>query len=85
MDPADYKPEVAHYFDSLEAKYGPQFLFDRLGDDELLKLERLGRHAIEADPAVSAVEKQLLAPLLTLTAKQREKRGLQDPAAPSIR
>lgn len=76
MNPEDYQPEVAHYFEHLEAKYGPQFLFDRLSAEELLKLERLGRHAIEADPAVSAVEKQLLAPLLTLTAKQREKRGL---------
>lgn len=72
----DYKPAVAFFFDDLEAKYGGQFNFDALSDEELLELERLGRHAIEQDGQVTATEKQMLAPLLTLTAKQREKRKL---------
>lgn len=71
-----YKPPVANYFETLEARYGDNFSFDRLSDSELLELERLGRQAIEIDPLVTSTEKQMLAPLLTLTAKQKQKRNL---------
>lgn len=71
-----YKPPVAHYFETLESHYGDTFNFDRLSDSELLELERLGRQAIELDPLVTSTEKQMLAPLLVLTAKQKQKRNL---------
>ncbi len=72
----NYRPELADYFDRLEARYGAQFSFDVISDEELLELERLGRHAIEQDNRVSAQEKQALAPLLVLIDKQRTRRGL---------
>lgn len=71
-----YKPPVANYFETLESCYGDNFNFDRLSDSELLELERLGRQAIEVDPLVTSTEKQMLAPLLVLTAKQKQKRNL---------
>lgn len=73
---SDYQPPLAHYFSELEARYGDAFSFDRLNDEELLELERLGRDAIERDPRVSTVEKANLKPLLTLIEMQRRKRGL---------
>ncbi|MEK8088408.1 hypothetical protein [Thermithiobacillus plumbiphilus] len=72
----EYKPPVANYFEALESRYGDNFNFDRLSDSELLELERLGRQAIEIDPLVTSAEKQMLAPLLTLMAKQKQKRNL---------
>lgn len=72
----DYRPQLADYFEEMEAKYGADFPFDRLSDDELLTLEHLGRHAIDEDPQVTWQEKQNLAPLITLIELQRQKRGL---------
>lgn len=74
--PMEYRPPVADYFDALEARYGDQFSFDRLSDEELLELEKLGRHAIQQDSQVTAQEKHALQPLLLLIDKQRAKRGL---------
>jgi len=71
-----YRPAIADYFDQLEADYGEEFSFDRLSDEELLELERLGRHAIEQDEQVRADEKKALQPLLQLIDMQRRKRGL---------
>jgi len=78
----DYRPPLADYWDQLEAKYADSsgdFSFDSLTDEELLELERLGRHAINEDPNVTGQEKINLQPLLMLVEKQRTKRGL--PAA----
>ena len=72
----DYRPPIADYFDRLEAAYGEEFSFDRLSDEELLELERLGRHSIERDERVTAGEKKALQPLLQLIDMQRKKRGL---------
>lgn len=72
----DYRPELADYFDSMEAKYGEGFSFDSLSNEELLTIERLGRHAIEVDDKVTKEEKRALAPLLDLVMSQRTKRGL---------
>lgn len=72
----DYRPKVAIYFDELEAKYGPQFMFGELTDEELLKLERLGHLAIKKDSQVTEQEKKLLEPLMTLIEKQKMKRNL---------
>ncbi|MFP4560816.1 MAG: hypothetical protein ACLFRB_09305 [Thiohalorhabdus sp.] len=80
----DYRPALADYFDQLEAKYADgngDFSFDALSDEELLEVERLGRHAIYEDPQVTAQEKINLKPLLLLVEKQREKRGLPTPDA----
>ncbi|MEJ2508642.1 MAG: hypothetical protein P8009_04020 [Gammaproteobacteria bacterium] len=71
-----YRPAIADYFDQLEAAYGDDFSFDRLSDEELLELERLGRHAIEQDEQVRADEKKALQPLLQLIDMQRKKRGI---------
>jgi len=78
----DYRPPLADFWDQMEAKYGDSsgdFSFDSLSDDELLEMERLGRHAINEDPKVTGQEKINLQPLLMLVEKQRTKRGL--PAA----
>ena len=64
-------------FDEMETKYGHDFSFDRLTDDELLTLEHLGRHAVDQDTEVTWQEKQNLAPLITLIELQRAKRGLR--------
>lgn len=72
----DYRPPLADYFDQIETKYGAEFTFDRLADDELQTLERLGRQAIDEDERVSWQEKKNLAPLITLIQMQRAKRGL---------
>ena len=72
----NYRPPLADYFDEIEAKYGEDFTFDKLTDDELQTLERLGRHAIDQDQRVTWQEKQNLAPLITLIEIQRRKRGL---------
>lgn len=72
----DYQPPLADYFDQMEAKYGADFSFDALSDDELLTLERLGRHAVDEDQRVTWQEKQNLAPLIALIEIQRNKRGL---------
>ncbi|MFA9460209.1 hypothetical protein [Thiohalorhabdus methylotrophus] len=80
----DYRPALADYFDALEAKYADasgDFSFDALSDEELLEVERLGRHAIYEDAQVTAQEKINLQPLLLLVEKQREKRGLPSPEA----
>ncbi|APZ43980.1 hypothetical protein [Acidihalobacter ferrooxydans] len=74
MSAAEYRPPLADYFDELERRYGDQFSFDKLNDEELATVERLTREAIEHDPRVSAVEKKNLAPLLTLLDMQRGKR-----------
>lgn len=73
---ADYKPPLATYFETLEARYGSQFSFDKLSDDELLTLERLGHDAVEHDQQISTTEKANLRPLLTLIDMQRRKRGI---------
>lgn len=72
----DYRPPLAGYFDEIETKYGAEFSFDKLSNDELLTMERLGRHAIDEDEQVSWQEKHNLAPLITLIEMQRVKRGL---------
>lgn len=80
----DYRPALADYFDKLEEKYAGgdgDFAFDALTDEELLEVERLGRHAIYEDPKVTAQEKINLQPLLMLVEKQRQKRGLSTPDA----
>ncbi len=71
-----YKPQLAIYFDKLEAKYGENFMFDVLSDEELLQLERHARHAIEQDPKVTMDEKQALSPILSVIEAQRRKRSL---------
>lgn len=71
-----YRPELADYFDQLEQQHGEGFTFDVLSDEAILKLEQLGRHAIEQDPQVTAEEKQALQPLLVLISHQRTRRGL---------
>lgn len=81
---SDYQPPLAAYFDELETRYGDQFSFDRLSDEELLTLERLGRDAIERDRKISAVEKANLKPLLTLVEMHRRKRGIDPGASGSI-
>jgi hypothetical protein len=75
----DYRPPLADYFDELEARYADadgDFSFDALSDEELLKIEELGRHAIHEDTGVTTQEKLNLQPLLDLIGKQRAKRGL---------
>jgi hypothetical protein len=71
----NYRPPLADYFDSLESRYGEGFNFEKLSDEELTELERLGRDAVERDPKVSAVEKQNLGMLLRLVNLVREKRA----------
>ena len=63
--------------DGWRAVIAEDFTFDKLTDDELLTLERLGRHAIDEDTEVTWQEKQNLAPLITLIEIQRKKRGLR--------
>ena len=80
----DYRPPLADYWDKMEAKYGDasgDFTFDKLSDDELLEMERLGRQAIYEDQQVTSQEKINLQPLLSLIEKQRAKRGLDGPDA----
>lgn len=72
-----YRPKLADYFDEMEIKYGHDFSFDRLTDEELLTLEHLGRHAVDEDVQVTWQDKQNLAPLITLIELQRAKRGLR--------
>jgi hypothetical protein len=79
MSDEDYRPPLADHWDRMEAKYGDasgDFTFDKLSDEELLEMERLGRQAIYEDPNVTSQEKINLQPLLTLVEKQRDKRGL---------
>jgi len=73
----DYRPPLADYFDSLESRHGEDFSFEKLSDEELSELERLGRDAVERDPRVSAVEKQNLGMLLKLVNIVRQKRARQ--------
>lgn len=75
----DYRPPLADYFDQMEKKYGDGFTFDRLDDEELVTMERLGRDAIERDPRVTWQEKKNLGSLITLIEMQRQKRGLNRP------
>jgi|GEM_PF-1165717 len=73
----DYRPPLADYFDSLESRHGEDFNFEKLSDEELTELERLGRDAVERDPKVSDVEKQNLGMLLKLVNIVRLKRERQ--------
>lgn len=73
----EYQPPLASYFADLENRYGSQFNFDSLNDEELLTLEKLGREAIEHDQNITAVEKANLKPLLQLIDLQRRKRGIK--------
>jgi len=84
MSDEDYRPPLADYWDRMEAKYGDasgDFSFDKLSDDELLEMERLGRQAIYQDQQVTSQEKINLQPLLSLIEKQRAKRGLDEPGS----
>lgn len=62
----DYRPELADYFDSLEKKYGSDFSFEKITDDELEQLHKLANHAVNVDSKVTQVEKTNLKQLLTL-------------------
>lgn len=72
-----YQPPLAIYFTDLENRYGSQFNFDCLNDEELLTLEKLGRDAIEHDQNITTVEKANLKPLLQLIELQKRKRGIK--------
>jgi hypothetical protein len=74
----DYRPPMADYFDELEARYGADFMFDRLADEELMEFRRLAREAVERDPKVTAEEKKALTPLVELLDRIRIKRGLTE-------
>ncbi len=75
----DYRPPLADYWDQMETKYGDGFTFDKLSDEELVTMEKLGRDAVERDPRVTWQEKKNLGSLITLIEMQRQKRGLARP------
>lgn len=72
----EYRPELADFFDKMEEKYGANFSFDLLTDDEILTMDKLATHAIQVDPKVHPEEKKAMEPLLQLMESQRSKRKI---------
>jgi len=71
----EYRPPLADYWDTLEARYGNGFSLDTISVEELRELLNHLRAAVEQDPLVTPVEKANLGMVLKHAEAVLRRRG----------